>query len=900
MSLLENKNNNSGIKQLNQISEFTDNQTNNITNNKEIDSNQKGNEEEEEEEEEESSEEEEGEEDNNNNKSEKENIEEGNEEYENEEIDEENLSLVSRYIYKLNYDDRINLYPRPKKNFLLYKNSHSENNFISNSNNTEKKPSVRAYFTNIEESNSSLKLIRPSQYIIPNNINTFSNTLNLFGINVEPFSLDEKENSLEFIQKIKIKIKNKNPILRCGNCNAIYHKLNFNLDTISDNNFFLNYKYFCLICKKFDEIFSVKSLEEYQNKKDIKKNKIFTIPKTGSDKPSIEYIVEDNNEHKFIRNIIQIIILDLSNKDFLSFIYQTLNEIIGNLYGEYEKNLNKNEINIKFVLIAYFHNKIYLIYLNKLSKTLNVSIMADLKDPFCPIEPIKLFCSLKEFLELFGIFYNYFCLSIIEQNKNKASSNDFDLNNDIIKSIFSLIKLNKINEDINNKYYYHLIFFSSFHYNINIDLFKDNKIYNIFLSFFLLSKKSNNSHIPFIDNINIHNIKFYYFSNDLEDLDDINIKFQEIKIIIKKIIDVRNYIFDIKLNVCYDKKIFKNIFNNDIINIDFFPNKSSLNKIYILPQKGKPSILSSIFIQYNIEYYTIFDNFKHIRVLTFMDKVSNDPIEIYKSFDEEVLFRIVIAYHIKDLNLAKNNFNSITKLYSDITNKNDKLFSKLINNVIDKIKRSFAKNYKIGVEKRGIYIPIALKLFPLYFFSFIKQISNGFNLNLLNLIYDCKIKAFIKSVYPNLISFGYKSKSKKESFYLHPLSIEYFDKTQLLLLDEGLTVTLFINPDIKKKIKEHYLVNDEKSEQKIFFKVESQIINDIIATKPIKIIFLNDNIILSKKFLNIFLEDKILENINDEVENEDKFELSNVYIQNDITYSEFYLIISRFIFEYFE
>ena len=83
--------------------------------------------------------------------------------------------------------------------------------------NIEVIPSSRAYFTNIEESNSYIKLIRPSQYILPNNISKFKNTLNLFGLDIEPFALDEKQNSLEFIQKINIEYDNKicTKILKC-------------------------------------------------------------------------------------------------------------------------------------------------------------------------------------------------------------------------------------------------------------------------------------------------------------------------------------------------------------------------------------------------------------------------------------------------------------------------------------------------------------------------------------------------------------------------------------------------------------------------------------------------------------------------------------------------------------
>ena len=39
--------------------------------------------------------------------------------------------------------------------------------------------------------------------------------------------------------------------------------------------------------------------------------------------------MSNDNRNNYIKNIIQIIILDLSNKDFLKFIYQTLIEIIG-------------------------------------------------------------------------------------------------------------------------------------------------------------------------------------------------------------------------------------------------------------------------------------------------------------------------------------------------------------------------------------------------------------------------------------------------------------------------------------------------------------------------------------------------------------------------------------------
>ena len=882
MSLLENKNNNTGIKQLNQISEFNENYNNNNSNNNNLQTNINETENEEEEEEEDEDE---------NNISEKENNEGNEENEEEEEIDEENLSLLSLYKYKLNYDDRINIYPRPNNIFLIYKNSNSENIFTSYSNNIEVIPSVKSYFINIEESNSSIKLIRPSQYIIPNNIKKLYNTLNIFGLNIEPFALDDKENSFEYIQKINVKFNNKNDkILKCGNCNAFYHKLNFNLELISDNKYYHIYKYFCFICKKHEEYYNIEPEGYYQNMNNIDINKIFVVPDNNIYKPSIEYIIEDENNINIIRTTIQIIILDLSNKNLVNFIYKLLNEKL----KEKEKEINKSENIINYVLIAYYFDKIYFIYLNKLNSNICISIMNDLKNPFCPIEPHKLFYSSNDFLELFGQFFNSFYLNKIESTKDNNSSCNSDINNSIIKSILNLIKANKINEDNkNNKYYYHLIFFSSLNHNINTDLFKENKINNIFLSFFLVSIKRNKN-IPFIDNLNIHNIKLYYFPIDYKDEDDIIQKHQKMNIIIDKLLNINNYIYDIKLNICYDKKIFKNNNNTDIIYISFIPNKISLNKIYILPQIGNPSIYSGIHIQYNIEYYSFSDKYKHIRILTFMNKVSNNLLEIYKSYDEEILFRILLAYHLIELNLNKN---SINKLYIDIINKKDKIFLKIIKNITNKIKKTFAKYFKDGTEKKGIFIPLSLKLFSLYFFSFIKQISSGHNLNLLNILYDCKIKTFMKMIYPNLINLKYKSKLNKEIFNIRPLSLEYFENTQLLLYDDGLYITILINSDIKDSTKEHYI---KKIDDKEYFKVESLVINDIIKNKPIRIVILSDNMISNKNFLNIFLEDKIIENINNEINNETQIQLNNEYIQNDLNYSDYYEILTRDLYEFFD
>lgn len=117
---------------------------------------------------------------------------------------------------------------------------------------------------------------------------------------------------------------------------------------------------------------------------------------------------------------------------------------------------------------------------------------------------------------------------------------------------------------------------------------------------------------------------------------------------------------------------------------------------------------------------------------------------------------------------------------------------------------TIAKNYRFREERNNIYIPLSYKTFPLYFYSFVKQISNGDNLNLFNLLYGSPIITFMKNIYPNLFKLAYNIKKKEETFNLLPLSIIYLERDQLLLIDDGLYITILINNEINKRKKEHF------------------------------------------------------------------------------------------------
>jgi hypothetical protein len=137
--------------------------------------------------------------------------------------------------------------------------------------------------------------------------------LNLFGINVEPFSFDENQNSVEFIQKINIVFKSiyEKKILKCQYCNAYYHKLYCNCETMSNKGPYQTNKLYCFICKNTSNFYSINPSSK--NIIENHFNKIFLVPNIEYSKPSIEYIIKDEKEKIIIRNTIQIIIIDLLN-----------------------------------------------------------------------------------------------------------------------------------------------------------------------------------------------------------------------------------------------------------------------------------------------------------------------------------------------------------------------------------------------------------------------------------------------------------------------------------------------------------------------------------------------------------------------------------------------------------
>ena len=168
-------------------------------------------------------------------------------------------SLIKEYKLELNKKYKPYKFPRPRTSDIIYKNFNCQNIYLSKPGNYELIPSVLSSYINIEDMNSSLKLVRPTQHIIPYNIKGFEKTINLFGFNVEPFSIDNidinnknknTDKIKEYIPIFKIEMKYENvKIAQCINCRGIYHQLSNFCKKIRNESMYQIYSYKCSICK---------------------------------------------------------------------------------------------------------------------------------------------------------------------------------------------------------------------------------------------------------------------------------------------------------------------------------------------------------------------------------------------------------------------------------------------------------------------------------------------------------------------------------------------------------------------------------------------------------------------------------------------------------------------------
>ena len=208
-----------------------------------------------------------------------------------------------------------------------------------------------------------------------------------------------------------------------------------------------------------------------------------------------------------------------------------------------------------------------------------------------------------------------------------------------------------------------------------------------------------------------------------------------------------------------------------------------------------------------------------------------------------------------DLFLKENknenlNINAINKIFIRIKDKKDSSFLEIKKLIEEKIVNSFIKYRKeVNMEKdyNMIVTPPTLNNIILYYYCFFKQIISGKNLNLFNSIFNESIKNFLKNIFPNILNLKYLNDIKKEKIYIHPSTIYNLYKNQLLLIDNGQYIKILINENINKEILYHFLPNFDSKEKNELndneFYYENNYLKDILLSKPIRFIFINEKII---------------------------------------------------------
>ena len=839
--------------------------------------------------------------------------------------------LLLNYKIKLGQSPKPKRFPRPNTNDLIFNSLKNDNIYLSRPNNYDIIPPVISFFYNIEDMNSSIKLIRPSQHKIPYNLKGFKYTINMFGFNIEPFCIDNNivitddkgyinDNNYvnEYVPVIKININNiytKN-VAKCKKCNAFYHKLSCYCKRIQKEKYYETYYYTCSICKNASKIYSIPEKENNNinnnNLKNLDINNIYCLPNINELPgicPSLEYEISNKNETFINRITLQIIVIEINSFalsiGFIDYVYQILYQIIK------ENNDNGNEYDkyFKYALIAYDSNKIYYYYLNigLNHNSLHISIVNDHKDPFCPLPINEIIYDANNFLILLDKFYNWISLL---KNKNVKNTNVNAIN---INSIFKSINDTFNSENKNVIYYSHYIVFQTSYPRLNLNyLDEKNKKNKFYISLFLLMNKLDKN-IPFINNNGILFIKLYYQSINIKDSLDIKQKFDKIFYDLNKILSntfYKNYIYDLTINMCYDPTLYKNQLNktNTPKNISFFPYSINLNLLYILPQIGYPELIQIFIFQFNVEYYRSLNNNKHIRILSWINHVSDQSKDIYDSYDVDCLFRVYMRYYINDFfntNISieknfelKNNekienivdfkIYAINKLFVDIKNKGS-LYSNFLALKKESEKQIIETIFKYDLDvvfktkSKHLRIPSKLNNFMLYFYCFFKTILTGNNLNIINSLYNDDITTFIKNLYPNLLSIKYNTLNKKETFFLKGLTVYYLNKKQLLLIDDGNVITIIINEKVDKDILNHFIINynenmSEKTLNNFEFNCENMFLQNIVKNKAIKFMLINNKNVIKSEFLSLFVEDSILD--------DDK---NNDSISNDMSYFDYYI-----------
>ena len=737
--------------------------------------------------------------------------------------------------YKLNPKNL----PRPSFDDIIYSNIH-QNNIYYSGNDYQYIPSPNSNYINYEKGCSSIRLIRPSMFYLPYNIKFYNETIKYFGFNIEPFGNEKKEFKDEKIlyYKLNIDCKYNKKCFKCEVCKAYYNPKLFEIYKVKDDLYYTTYTYVCKICltkKKFYTI-NNNNILDINYEKFINTNDIYLLPNIiNEDKdkivPStIDYILEEEKIEYNIKEII-IIYLDISNNSvkygFISYIIESLINILN----------NNNENDFEYIIATYDNHIISYFYI--INNTIKICNMNDKKNPFFP----KSINSLKN--------NNKNTIKIIEKIQSIIKDkNIYEMNNELSNLEICIKSANNISEINLFNYFYNILIFSSNNSHFSItNSFKINK--QISFTFFI-SSGINIKTFP-IHLIRNRNLNFHFYIIDFSDSDDYIQKFERLYYDIYNIIsNIKSHIYNVTYKLIYSKKIFN--LNEEKINegnniISIINNFSDFNIVYPLQQNTYFSYENQIYFQFQISYLSPKDNKKHIRILYYQTKQIDSIERIFSCIDTNTLLRILFQKHF-DESKNINDINEILKIKENILNDIYKLFAKYKSEIF------FGNNFY------SLSYPISLRNILIYLFSFFERVEN--NLITLIYLYRTPLDKLFLQIYPFLFKITY------DDIFLDGLSYFFLKMKDLLLLDDGYYLTLYILKDVKKVILNKYFHVDSfekliqlKQENNLNFDLnELDFFKNKYENKPIKIILVDDNYITNPKFTSIFIEDRQTTNQN--------------------------------------
>ena len=739
--------------------------------------------------------------------------------------------------YKLNPKNL----PRPSFDDIFYYNIY-QNNIYYSGNDYQYIPSPNSNYINYEKGSSSIRLIRPSMFYLPYNMKFYSETIKYFGFNIEPFGNEKSEFKDEKILYYKLNIDNRynKKCFKCQVCEAYYYPKLFEIYKVKDDLYYKTYTYVCKICLMKNNFYTINNnnVLNINYEKFINTNNIFLLPNLKIDDkdqdnilPStIDYIVDEENIKYNIKEII-IIYLDISNNSvkygFISYIIESLINILN----------DNNENNFEYIIATYDNNIISYYYIT--NNSIKICNMNDKKNPFFP----KSINSLKN--------NNENTIKIIEKIQSIIKDKNIYVTNNELSDLELCIKsANNISEINLFNYFYNILIFSSnnTHFSIN-NSFKINK--QISFTFFLSSGIDiKNFQINLIRN---RNFNFYFYIIDYSDSDDYIQKFERLYYDIFNIIyNIKTHIYNVTYKLIYSKNNFN--LNKEKINegntiISIINNFSDFNIVYPLQQNKYFSYENEIYFQFQISYLSPKDNKKHIRILNYQTKQIDSIEKLFSVIDTNTLLRILFQKHF-DESKNINDINEILKIKEEILNDIYKLFAKYKSEVF------------LGNNFYSLSYPTSLRNILIYFFSFFERVEN--NLITLIYLYRSPLDKFFLQIYPYLFKITY------DDVFLNGLSYFFLQMKNLLLLDDGYYLTIYILKDVKKDILNKYFHVDSfekliqlKQENNLYFDFkELDLFKNKHENKPIKIILVDNNYISNPKFTSIFIEDRQTTNQN--------------------------------------